>query len=186
MPGLKLNCIGKRGPWCFHSRKWSWSNSPQYGHDLDKSRKKLTLIPCHLNIWLKWKSAHFVFLFSHQWSMHKLSSSQRVCHPDFSERPLGVVGRCLTLCTMRKGPDSKVHGANMGPIWARQDPGGPHVGHMNLAIWGFHCLRWCSSNPLSTKPNTFWIAYFCKVMVVPKYSASTHKKNHNKNIVTIL
>ena len=32
-------------------------------------------------------------------------------------------------------PDSKVHGANMGPIWGRQDPGGPHVGHMNLAIW---------------------------------------------------
>ena len=22
-------------------------------------------------------------------------------------------------------PDSKVHGANMGPIWRRQDPGGP-------------------------------------------------------------
>ena len=22
---------------------------------------------------------------------------------------------------------SKVHGANMGPIWGRQDPGGPHV-----------------------------------------------------------
>ena len=32
-------------------------------------------------------------------------------------------------------PDSKVHGANMGPIWGRQDPGGPHVGPMNLAIW---------------------------------------------------
>ena len=29
-------------------------------------------------------------------------------------------------------PDSKVHGANMGPIWGRQDPGGPHVGPMNL------------------------------------------------------
>ena len=28
-------------------------------------------------------------------------------------------------------PDSKVHGANMGPIWGRQDPGGPHVGPMN-------------------------------------------------------
>ena len=25
-------------------------------------------------------------------------------------------------------PDSKVHGANLGPIWGRQDPGGPHVG----------------------------------------------------------
>ena len=33
-------------------------------------------------------------------------------------------------------PGSKVHGANMGPIWGRQDPGGPHVGPMNFAIWG--------------------------------------------------
>ena len=32
--------------------------------------------------------------------------------------------------------DSKVHGANMGPIWGRQDPGGPHVGPMNFVIWG--------------------------------------------------
>ena len=32
-------------------------------------------------------------------------------------------------------PDSKVHGVNMGPIWGRQDPGGPHVGPMNFAIW---------------------------------------------------
>ena len=32
-------------------------------------------------------------------------------------------------------PDSKVYGANMEPIWGRQDPGGPHVGPMNLAIW---------------------------------------------------
>ena len=31
--------------------------------------------------------------------------------------------------------DSKVHGANMGPFWGRQDPGGPHVGPMNLAFW---------------------------------------------------
>ena len=32
-------------------------------------------------------------------------------------------------------PESKVHGANMGPIWGRQDPGGPHVGPMNFVIW---------------------------------------------------
>ena len=32
-------------------------------------------------------------------------------------------------------PDSKVYGSNMGPIWGRQDPGGPHVGPMNFAIW---------------------------------------------------
>ena len=33
-------------------------------------------------------------------------------------------------------PESKMHGANMGPIWGRQDPGGPHVGPLNFAIWG--------------------------------------------------
>ena len=33
-------------------------------------------------------------------------------------------------------PDSKLHVANMGPIWDRQDPGGPHVGPMNFTIWG--------------------------------------------------
>ena len=32
-------------------------------------------------------------------------------------------------------PNNKVHGANMGPIWGRQDPGVPHVGPMNFAIW---------------------------------------------------
>ena len=31
-------------------------------------------------------------------------------------------------------PDSKIHGANMGPIWGRQDPGEPHAGPMNFAI----------------------------------------------------
>ena len=32
-------------------------------------------------------------------------------------------------------PNNKVHGASMGPIWGRQDPGGPHVGPMNFVIW---------------------------------------------------
>ena len=32
-------------------------------------------------------------------------------------------------------PDSKIHGANVGSTWGRQDPGGPHDGHTNLAIW---------------------------------------------------
>ena len=32
-------------------------------------------------------------------------------------------------------PNSKVHGANMGPIWGRQDPGGPHVDPTSFAFW---------------------------------------------------
>ena len=49
-------------------------------------------------------------------------------------------------------PDSKVHGANMGSTWGRQDPGGSHVGHVNLAIW--------ASNPstkiAATRRSEFW------------------------------
>ena len=30
-------------------------------------------------------------------------------------------------------PDSKVHGANMGPTWVLSAPDGPHAGPMNLA-----------------------------------------------------
>ena len=33
--------------------------------------------------------------------------------------------------------DSKVHEANMGPIWGWHDPGGPNVGPMNFAIWDY-------------------------------------------------
>ena len=32
----------------------------------------------------------------------------------------------------RNSPDSKVYRANMGHTWGQQDPGGPHVGPMNL------------------------------------------------------
>ena len=35
---------------------------------------------------------------------------------------------------LSNNPDSKVHGANMGPTWRQQDPSGPHVGSMNFAI----------------------------------------------------
>ena len=42
----------------------------------------------------------------------------------------------IILVNKLNNSDSKVHGANMGPIWDRQDPGGPHVGPMDFAIWG--------------------------------------------------
>ena len=50
---------------------------------------------------------------------------------------------CINIRMMKRAmkatnpvPDSKVHGANMGPIWGRQDPGGSHVGPWNFAIRG--------------------------------------------------
>ena len=36
----------------------------------------------------------------------------------------------------KRDPDIKVHGANMGPSWDRQEPGGPQIGHVNLAVLG--------------------------------------------------
>ena len=52
--------------------------------------------------------------------------------------------RCISLTPLVSGvlytfdtiayPDSKVHGANMGPTWVLSVPDGPHVGPVNLAI----------------------------------------------------
>ena len=47
-----------------------------------------------------------------------------------------------TLWHKNSFPGSKVHKANMGPTWGRQDPGGPHVGHMNLATWVRFLHHW--------------------------------------------
>ena len=33
-----------------------------------------------------------------------------------------------------KAPDSKIHGADMGPTWVLAVPDGPHVGPTNFAI----------------------------------------------------
>ena len=42
---------------------------------------------------------------------------------------------------LKMSPDSKVHGANMGPIWGRHDPGGAQVGPMNSSgRWRPFCL----------------------------------------------
>ena len=40
-------------------------------------------------------------------------------------------------------PDSKDHGANMGPTWVLSAPGGPHLGPMNLAIREPMNHGWC-------------------------------------------
>ena len=47
---------------------------------------------------------------------------------------IGIIA-WLYRCECSTYPDSKAHGANMRPIWGRQDPGEPHVGPMNFAIW---------------------------------------------------
>ena len=61
-------------------------------------------------------------------------------------------------------PDSKVHGANMGPTWVLSAPVGPHVGPMNLAIRdAFHRVRGPSLNTRRTKLTflAIWVVSCC-------------------------
>ena len=50
----------------------------------------------------------------------------------------------LSILPMQR--ESKAYGANMGSTWGRQDPGGPHVGHVNLATWDSIAPFWFEDN----------------------------------------
>ena len=71
-----------------------------------------------------------------------------ITRPDRPAMYIGCVGvkafvnQTITTTNARYSiSDSKVHRANMGPIWDRQDPGGPHVGPMDFAIWDIAMLE---------------------------------------------
>ena len=71
-----------------------------------------------------------------------------------------------------------VHGANMGPIWGWQDPGGPHVGPMNLAIWV--TLPEPSILPLFSQNILVWVSEGLKndiKYVILKFCINTVYKN---------
>ena len=70
----------------------------------------------------------------------------------FIKDPLGFGSSSLNR------PDSKVLGANMGPIWVRQDPGGPHIGPINFDIWAgkgpdYH-IDWTCADVLKSSVTT--------------------------------
>ena len=71
-------------------------------------------------------------------------------------------------------PDSKVYGTNMRPIWGRQDPGGPHVGHMNLVIWEYKADApgWFAKFSFGTLKATDHLRCFTLILGCMKYSIS--------------
>ena len=61
-------------------------------------------------------------------------------------------------------PDRKSHEANMGPIWGRQDPGGPHICPMNFAFWViFDCII-TAPDCISILRNSRWVLNCMNVM----------------------
>ena len=76
----------------------------------------------------------------HYWLFLKISLAREYLGKNLSKsRKNGQTIKKSSLCmywTMSSevNPDSKVHGANMGPNWVLSAPDRPHVGPMNLAI----------------------------------------------------
>ena len=71
---------------------------------------------------------------------------------------VGASDTCVAMADVMRSlyfiiADNKVHGANMGTTWGRQDPGGPHVGPMNFDIWDI----------ISTEPTDTW-PYGCATL----------------------
>ena len=100
--------------------------------------------------WIDWLFRHMTKTYNQntlpQWPvawLHRLPSMQGGLMQDFIVSRLWISVDDFDKTAKEKAendqssqyPDSKVHGANMGPIWGRQDPGGPHVGPMNFVIW---------------------------------------------------
>ena len=87
-------------------------------------------------------------------------------------------------------PDSKVHGANMGPTWVLSAPDGPHIGPMNLAIRDCsitfvldangcnRCINYSAKGLLFLNKISM-LCFFIKVLSIRyKFREATYMTNH--------
>ena len=72
---------------------------------------------------------------------------------------------CVTRPQWVNTPDSKVHGANMGPTWVLSAPDGPHVGPMNLAFRDLLCLAWSWLETDSSSNFFIYIVHYNDVIM---------------------
>ena len=83
-------------------------------------------------------------------SMFSWKSSKTImqlsCHQHKSSK-------CEYTCNIDLLPDSKVHGANMGPTWVLSASDGPHVGPKNLALGVVPVSYLESTNSASENPQ---------------------------------
>ena len=125
MLGLKLNHVSKRGHW----RYWLWTGV----HDFCGPNNTDTY------------SDHDKFLLTTQcaaraiWCEHISSPCDVIATSKYhSVAAIMAFTNSMYNWYIQHILDNKFHGANMGPIWGRQDPGGPHVVPMKLAVWDAH------------------------------------------------
>ena len=86
----------------------------------------------------------------HTWNIHRLIASLEHTMSANKWQYITVVDVILMQSHLTKDATIKVHGANMGPTWGRQDPGRPH-----LATWTWESGDVCVDNPHCTLKNIF-------------------------------
>ena len=75
----------------------------------------------------------------------------------------GEVQVAIRHSTLQYSPESKVHGSSMGPTWGRQDPGGLHMGRINLVIWEGIRPEFNLTSNLVICFNCLIVLKFCKI-----------------------
>ena len=76
----------------------------------------------------------------HRWVLHTLLNRSSLCCD--RRRRNSELANFGIPSNIHRYPDNKFYGANMGPIWVRQDPGGPYVCPMNFVIWVVISDKW--------------------------------------------
>ena len=111
---LTVSCRRSHASARLHNRSWSANDVKSWWCDMGLVSWRP--FPGPLS-WFAIKSLQLIWRSAtHKWGL----------------RVLDLLLNCRNL--IRRPSNSKVHGVNMGPIWGRQDPGGPHVGPVNFAI----------------------------------------------------
>ena len=113
----------------FVTRTQNVKNLNEYyaNYEINEPRKKATIVlnmPTRNPVGMSWLGMKY-------WNGYHLTANWALSQ--YKDR-LSVYGILIFSVGIPTLPDSKVHGANMGPTWVLSAPDGPHVGHMNLAI----------------------------------------------------
>ena len=94
------------------------------------------------------QTAYWRYMYNFMWINY--ISAKNAGGPMFSDSYSWSVGNSLyQTCQISIVPDSKVHGANMGPTWVLSAPDGPNDGPKNLAIRGVQLVSPDSVNALT-------------------------------------
>ena len=100
-----------------------------------------------LNACLGWSSNCQFFLLSKLGNCEFWFCVSAICSHIVSIHMISTTHNALTMKLCHICPESKVHGANIGPTWVLSAPDGPHVSPRNLVIrvciyYIWHSKRW--------------------------------------------